>query len=230
MRVLTILLVLLNLSYLAWSIWLAEEPVKDMLVRAPAVGATARLVLLNENYISQVDSQLLDGQGQGEGMLAQSEIVLGCFTVGSFLTQQLGQAFAASAQERGYKVEMRSVEVLGAPDYWVHLPPFVSEAAARRKLAELRSKSIDSYLITSGELNLGISLGLFSRQPLAVALRQRLAGLGYDSEILEVTRSYAEYWVDVQGVLNEQEWSDLLVRRPGLQRIEKLCETIAPGN
>lgn len=223
MRVFAALLVLLNLGYLVWGGWLGQSEIQAVLVRPPAQQAPGRLVLLEERD----DSDSVPGTVVFDGLRAEPT---SCLSTGVFLNLSMAESFAALVRQMDYGAVVRKVEVNGAPDYWVHLPPFASEAAARRKLEELRSKNIDSYLITSGDLNLGISLGLFSRQPLALALRERLAGLGYPSEIVEVARTYEEFWVDIKGLPVESEWLALLAHRPGLQRIEKLCETIAPGN
>lgn len=85
--------------------------------------------------------------------------------------------------------EIASDEEPVSSTWWVHLPPFANEAAARIVLNELQQKKIDSYYMRSGELAGGISLGVFSREESARKVQAELRVKGYVTEVREIQRT-----------------------------------------
>ncbi|MDT8399525.1 MAG: SPOR domain-containing protein [Pseudomonadales bacterium] len=218
MRIFVLLMLFLNLSYVGWQLWDAPRSALVM-VQAAAEVAPVSLQLLTE----------VTSQAEPPGRIETAS----CFTIGPFGEDSgEGERLQSYVGSLGYQSSLRFVEVMEEPDYWVHLPPFASDAAALRKLEELRAKKIDSYLINSGDLIRGISLGLFSRRAFALALQERLASQGYASVIAEVPRSYKEVWLDISGLppegLNTVQWAEFSEGRADFHQAEKLCETIAP--
>lgn len=213
MRIFALLLLLLNLGYLAWHFLPQNRDAPAALVRSPARDAPQRLILLSER--------------EGGAAIDAPR----CLELGVFPSAGDSARFIEGAEALGLEAGLQPVEVMETPDYWVHMPPLVSEAAALRRLEELKGKNIESYLITGGELDRGISLGLFSRREFALRLQEQLAGQGYASEIREVPRAYTELWVTVsslpRGGRALREWNDFLAQWPALRQVEKLCETIA---
>ena len=83
----------------------------------------------------------------------------------------------------------------GDYDYRVVLPPLPSLQEAFRRLRELKSRNIDSYVITDGKDAQGISLGVFSTREAADDHRQTLQGDGYVAVIREIPQVIREFWV-----------------------------------
>lgn len=224
MRIFAVLLMLLNLGYWAWESNLGGfRPEAPVMVRSPSLAAPQTLRLLSEVAMDSV---------VGDDGAVEEESALLCPMLGVFADEAEGEAFIERLLQLDYRAQIERVEVAEAPDYWVHMPPFVSEAAAFRKLEELKAKNIESYVISSGILARGISLGLFSKRESALSVQQALQQQGYEAEIAEVPRSYTEIWVKIlpleanPGRLSS--WQDLLKERSDLQHVENLCETIAP--
>ena len=213
MRTFAILLLLLNLGYLGWQLGLREREPAAATATGPAPDAPRSLRLLSEAALPPAPAER-------------------CLGVGVFAGAAESEAFAAEAEARGYSAEPRQVEVAAEPDYWVHIPPFASAAAAQRRLQELRARDIDSYLIGGGELEQGISLGVFGRRESALRLQEQILAQGYESSIYEIPRSSSEYWVEVGGIPGDaagrEAWAAFMAGREGLQEAENLCETIAP--
>ena len=111
------------------------------------------------------------------------------------------------------------------------MPPFNSDIAARQTLEDLQGSTIDSFIITTGELAGGISLGVFSLENLALGHQESLAGQGFATSIQEIVISDNEIWVTIQGLsqalLEGSELLDLLSEGLELEVIEKPCETFA---
>ena len=72
--------------------------------------------------------------------------------------------------------------------WWVHLPPFETEAQARAVLKELQEKSIDSFYMRTGELVGGISLGVFAIRDSAFRVQANMRDQGYKAEVKEVQK------------------------------------------
>lgn len=219
MRTFAILMLLLNLAYFGWHIGFdSGGQSESIMIRSPAQQAPERLQLLRELEVSTQEPE--------------STIFQYCYWVGVFNTALGSEIFASEINQLGYTTRIQSAQVEGRPDYWVHMPPFISEATALQRLEELKAKNINSFLIDSGELAQGISLGLFSIEEFARAVQAELAAQGYPSSILEIPRIYTGFWINIEGLPEEGfpdfRWSQFLEKRPGLQKVEKLCETIAP--
>lgn len=128
--------------------------------------------------------------------------------------------------------EVRSLQLPAGPGYWVYLEPEPNRKSALRKLAELQSRGVDSYVIPKGELENGVSLGMFSKKTLADARMTEAESMGLAPRMQTIERTYREVWV----MLNHQEdekmseisWSRVLDEKKVLQRRENFCLGVAP--
>lgn len=82
-----------------------------------------------------------------------------------------------------------SRQVVVRSDYWVVLGPFDSPAIARERLGELQAADIESFLIGQGQLEGGISLGLFSSLENAERRQAELADRNIDARVERVDRT-----------------------------------------
>jgi hypothetical protein len=119
-------------------------------------------------------------------------------------------------------------KISGGSDYRVLIPPAKSSQDAFRKLRELKSSDIDSYVITQGPDELGISLGLFSSLAAAESASADLAVNGYVTQVRETPRLRREFWV--YGVTNMQHldvdavvWQAILIEYPEIEQKRRLC-------
>lgn len=120
----------------------------------------------------------------------------GCRSLGPFEDLMVAQDIAERLNAMGVGVNLRAVdEETGEFDFRLVLPPLSSLQEAFRRLRELKSREIDSYVISQGDDALGISLGVFSSRDAAEDHRVDLAGDGYETVIREIPRVYRGYWV-----------------------------------
>ena len=118
-----------------------------------------------------------------------------CRVIGPFDGAISAQQFITRMQARDINVNLVEMDVPGGADFWVHVPPQASREAALKLLTLLQARKVDSYLITEGELNNGISLGVFSDKQDAMAMKQERASLGVDVRVKEISRARRELWV-----------------------------------
>lgn len=127
--------------------------------------------------------------------------------------------------------EVRTLQLPAGPGYWVYLEPEPNRKAALRKLAELQSRGVDSYVIPKGDVENGISLGMFSKKELADSRMAEAERMGLQPRMQTIERTYREVWV----MLNHQEdekmseisWSRVLEDKKMLQRRENFCLDVA---
>lgn len=218
MRTFAILLVLANLVFLGWNLSRPENAERP--TPRPASGqAASPLQLLDEvGTIPQVPET------------AESQ---SCIALGVFNNTDESDFLVSALQERGMQARVELLQAGETRSFRVYMPPFNSNTAVRQTLEALQADGVESFIITSGVLSGGISVGLFSQEALALSLQESLASQGYATSIQEVVTASNEIWVTIEGLsqslLEGSELLDLLSEGLELEVIEKPCETIASG-
>jgi hypothetical protein len=170
----------------------------------------------------------------GIGPPASEEVF--CQVFGPLHDLFAGQALVENLKLYDMQTPLQAVEkVAGGSDYRVVIPPAKSSQDAFRKLRELKSSDIDSYVITQGPDELGISLGLFSSQAAAESVSADFATDGYVTHVREIPRLLREFWV--YGVANMQHldvdaviWQAILIEYPEIEQNKRLCIENKPSD
>lgn len=155
-----------------------------------------------------------------------------CQLVGPFV--ELLHAEYLVERLRGLEVaaEIKNVEIADGKNYWVYIKPEMSEKEALRKLYEVQAKSIDSYIIPSGDLANGISFGQFGDVKDATDKAEKIRSLGYAAEIKELPKSHSEVWVEIKDrgeqKISTEQWLELLKEENGIERRQNYCLGVAP--
>lgn len=157
-----------------------------------------------------------------------------CWSIGPFREEISAKQAVNRLAAVGIHLELTTITVPRKPDYWVYIPPLPSRAMSIRLLKELQSKKIDSFLITSGELSRGVSLGFFTQRDRAVSVREARLNQGYSAKIKIVKRYDSEFW----GVISASEYAELtdiqweIIKRgnKGLEKRKNFCDKIASTN
>lgn len=235
MRYIVVFLVLANLAYLAWSqlrpleITEAEQPAQRALLNTG-------LMLVSEFDVQSEGQARLNPQADAENNGDSARI---CSIIGNFGTVDDARAFLAELPSQDYKAELQLTGETLAPLHRVFIPPLASLNIAAITLdglseaLEFKGLEVESYLITRGMLANGIALGVYEQADRALEVSGQVLELGYPVEIEEIPRSSGEIQVMIEALdslsLGSEEWLVLSTNRPGLQRTENLCETIAQG-
>lgn len=172
-----------------------------------------------------VESQLIPGRsGEEEGDSL-------CLYVGSFEDKVLSKKVVERLAAWDILASSEDLELPVGKGYWVYLPPEVSKQAAMRKLKELQAQGLDSYVIPKGNLENGISFGVFSSEERAIALQGRIAKQGYSVLTAEIERTEKQNWVVVDkqmgAFLNDLVWEKVLEIAPGIEREKRYCLGVA---
>ena len=126
-----------------------------------------------------------------------------CYALGPYLDDLSARVAQARSLELGLTglISQHKVPNLKDAEFWVHVRPLPSRGEAMTLLRKLQARSVDSYIITQGDLADGISLGLFRQKSSADALQKKVTGMGFeDVAIREVGSTTTEFWVEIREI------------------------------
>lgn len=188
MRWLFLLLVVLNVFYYVWS-------QQQMPFSPGVVGSVAGAGQDVEDGIRLLSESASETEGPGLANEGAREDV--CLFLGSFEDASRAKAVEQRLLSLDIQSAVQVVDAAGGVDYWVYLAPLASRQASLRQLKELQARKIDSYLIGTGDLAHGISLGIFPRMDSAESVMYRLRSAGYEPLLRELPRAHRTFWVRI---------------------------------
>lgn len=223
MRYILVFLLLANLGYFAWNYY--QEPV--VVVEAePRPLLNTGLTLLEE-----YDAQLAIQQQEDNKL---------CSVVSGFATSDEAGSFIEDARAQGLATYLNFVDPEELLQYRVYLAPTPSREIANLTLEDLSERLVEAdldieiYLITSGELENAVALGVYDSATRAIEVQDQISALGYGPEIEQIGEIQGEIQVWVRPAetdrLNMPEWLDLTGERANLTRVENTCQTIAQAS
>jgi len=227
-------LLIINVSMLFYITWTqyrentVVELISDVL-KKPDV--TRSLVLLSEQQTDHTDiaSVRIGSSAQSDQAVKISRSL--CSLVGAFPNVVLAETFSQKLSGLGVKSKVKNLLVSSTVGYWLHLPPLSSRKEVLRRLRELQRQGVDSYVIPDGDLQNGISLGMFSEKQRAEELKKDIQGLGYRPEVLSVPRERRELWVFLEqseaDKISSERWLTLLSGKDLLQKQQNSCSDVA---
>ena len=194
MRWIVYSLIVINLGIAGYFI---TRPTEDSIARTQDgnLGQGKTLVLLSEKQSGNLPvSQQPVRPDPGKNL---------CYALGPYLDDLSARVAQARSLELGLTglISQHKVPNLKDAEFWVHVRPLPSRGEAMTLLRKLQARSVDSYIITQGDLADGISLGLFRQKSSADALQKKVTGLGFeDVAIREVGSTTTEFWVEIREI------------------------------
>ncbi len=219
-RTLIALLLTMNVAVAVW-LWLRPAPVGEQLVSHAS--DVPSLVLLSEEEAA-IDglAAAAEPDGPPEPTPALAELV--CVEIGPFLTQaDLRRAMNAlsSGTER---IQFRETRAMAKRGYWVYLPAQSSRDAALTTARELSGKGLrDYYVVTAGERENMISLGLFRELGNAKQRHEEVQAMGFDAQLQVRSDEIPNYWIDL-AVASAFDWRTRLGAYAGVTGTPVPCQ------
>lgn len=183
-RVLVFALLAANLGYCAWSL---SQPSKPVVEAPPPSPEVKPLVLIRER-----EEQLLrEGGDLGSGMDSD------CYALGPFQTQadvrRVANAMATTVAQSRQRQQMQTLD----RGFWVYLPAVSTREDALNLARELSAAGLkDYYVVTAGDRENTVSLGLFKEETNAVRRQAALQALGFDAQITRRREEALVYYFD----------------------------------
>ncbi len=223
MKYILILLILGNLGFFAWNYY---QPLPPAEVSEPRPLLNTGLTLVRE-YEEQTDVLAMDARRQ-------------CSIVSGFTDVEQAENFIELARSRDLQALLNVAPSTEPAQYRIYLPPTPSREIANLTLDDISDRllaaemDIETYLITRGELENAVALGVYEDRGTAEAIQQQVFDLGYTPFIEEILSSDGEIQVWLRPPnserINEPEWLDLSEEIRNLTRLENLCQTIAQAS
>lgn len=121
-----------------------------------------------------------------------------CLSIGPFDTQSDTRDAVRALTAHVADIQYRQEQTTQSSGWWVYLPPLSSRDQALAMARKLSAKGVsDYYVVTAGDRQNTISLGLFHDPDNARRRQQKLIDLGFKPELKERTETLPEYWVDI---------------------------------
>jgi hypothetical protein len=200
-RALLLSLLLMNLGVAAW--WWQRPDVAPPASPPPPDDGVPLLRLLSEVDATGTigDTPELTGPPEPAG----GEPGQRCRQIGPFLTQSdLRRAIAALTPVVD-RIQFRESRAQANRGFWVFLPAQETREQALATARQLSASGLrDYYVVTAGDRENTISLGLFRDQPNAEARRDEVQGLGFAPLLQERIEEIPNYWIEfaAEGDLN----------------------------
>lgn len=142
-----------------------------------------------------------------------------CATLGPFTTAADMRAAMQALTPRVARIQYREEPVRRSRGYWVFLPAAASREAALAAARELAAKGIaDYYVVTAGDTQNMISLGLFNDPANARKRVAQLQALGFAARSEQRVDTENAYWIDFAAPAGGAfDWQAVLPGRSDLQ-------------
>lgn len=201
MRVAFFVLLVINLALGAWL--LAAQPAAPA-QSPPRPTGVDRLQLLSERDAGGAPQPQKARPAQAGDRVA-------CYTAGPFETD--ADARRVAGELNGVRSSnVRRTQAESEIGRWVYLPAFSSREEAMATARKLAAADLrDYYVVTSGDQENTISLGLYRDDANAERRVDRLRELGFDAHVKVRTEAVPRYWLDVSLERNANvDWQSLL--------------------
>ena len=220
-RILALILLALNVGVAAW--WLIRP-----LPQAPALAEshdpdTPSLKLLIEREAD--DSSEADAVA---GLPALDPVEPGlCYSLGPFLTQIDLRRVLRSLTPVVRRIQFRETREVIRRGYRVFMPSPGDREQALAMARKLNQAGVsDYYVVTAGDEQNTISLGLYREQNNALTRQAQIAGLGFQADIEPRQEELAKFWIDLE-VPEGVDWRPRMGGYAGVAAEEVGCPATA---
>ena len=202
LRAILLLRACMNVGVAAWWTLHREPPPKALPAIEPGI---AGLTLLRESEGAQ-----LAGAAELDAAPDPLAGMTTCLSLGPFETPaDLRRAMAKLMPHAG-RIQFRELPATVLRGYRVFLPAAPTRAAALESARALAARGLrDYYVVTAGEQQNTVSLGLFRDQANARQRQAEVAALGYTATVEARTEAVPQWWVDIAAPPTFQ-WTDVL--------------------
>lgn len=120
-----------------------------------------------------------------------------CATLGPFTTTADMQASLQALTTHVARIQFREEQVSQSHGFWVYLPATATREAALQEAHKLVAKGIhDYYVVSAGDAQNTISLGLFDDDANAQKRVAQLKQLGFPAQVKQRVDTEPAYWID----------------------------------
>lgn len=190
-RIVFVLLLALNIGVGCWLYFAPHPPPRAFAATDPGV---KKLVLLSERE-SHNGSNAAEMASAPESAADLHNDT--CLSIGPFPTQADMRAAMNELTPLVSRIQYREAHATETRGYWVYLPAQPSREKALSLARDLSMKGVrDYYVVTAGDQQNTISLGLFHDEGNAKKRQAEIAALGFSAQLIARTEELPVYWID----------------------------------
>lgn len=148
-----------------------------------------------------------------------------CYALGPFHTQAGMRRAMQGLTPHVSAIQFRREQATASRGWWVYLPSLPSRDQALDAARELSRNGVsDYYVITAGEHENTISLGLYRNPDNAKRRHQAIAAMGFSPSVRERTEQVLEYYIDYAMPAGQTlAWQRYLADSGGLSAKKRRC-------
>jgi hypothetical protein len=189
-RALFLLLLLANLLFAAWSLWVAPAPSAEGLA-TPGASGPGGIRLLRE--LPAPPAPAVDA-----GLAALDEAGLACVSAGPYLDRAEAERAAARLADLGYTARLREGRDEVSIGQWVRVEGLATPEDAANALAALQAAGLaEAYVVTDEQAGTVVSLGVYSDAARASESVAAARAAGFEPRIVDAMRTADVAWLDV---------------------------------
>ncbi|TAN02638.1 MAG: SPOR domain-containing protein [Rhodanobacteraceae bacterium] len=210
LRFLFLLLLALNLGAAAWLVFGRAPP--RALPPATDPGVTELRLLSETRHVAPASAASASAS-------APAAVAERCTTLGPFTTTVDMRAAMQKLSPHVARIQYHEEQVSHSHGYWVYLPATAGREAALDEARALAAKGInDYYVVTAGDAQNTVSLGLFDDESNAKNRLAALQKLGFAAKVKQRIDTEPAYWIDYAVPANATfSWQAWLPGRNDLQ-------------
>lgn len=221
-RALFLLLLLVNLLFAAWSLWVAPVPAVAGLA-APAASGPGTIRLLSELPAPTPPADA--------GLAALDDASLACVSVGPYLDREEAGRAAARLGELGYAVRLREGRDEVRVGQWVRIEGLATPEDAANAQAALQAAGLtEAYLVTDEQAGTVVSLGVHSDAARAESMVAAARSAGFEPRVVDALRTADVAWLDVDRQANGGLPAPEQLQAPEPGRMVQLALRPCPGD
>lgn len=212
------LVVLLACMNLAVALWWALHAVPKVVPPPPVDAGVGGLVLLGEAE-APPSADAVELAGVPAPMPEQPV----CLSIGPFTTPAQLRAAVNALTPRVARIQFREVPATELRGYRVFLPAAGSREQALATARQLAARGVrDYYVVTAGEQENTVSLGLFRELANAEKRRDDLQAQGFRAQLEPRTEQASQWWIDLVAAPG-LDWAAALGGGEGLEARPANC-------
>ena len=205
MRALFLLLLLVNVLFLAWTRWVDVSPAP-----APSFSAGTQPGATPIRLRQEVAA---DAPAARKAPVSDALLAATCVSVGPFVAGAAAEAAAARLGQLGFVARSRASVDEVRVGFWVRVPNLPTPDDAVNALGALQQAGFaDAYIVNDGSPGNIVSLGVFSDRGKAEQVAETVRKAGFTPETSDRLRTMDVSWLDI----DRQENGSL----PALEAIE----------
>lgn len=187
LRLLFLLLLALNLGASAWLLF-GRAPARAL---PPATDPGVTELRLLSEHPPRLPARAIDPPA------AAPKTAETCGTLGAFTTSVDMRTAMQALSPQVARIQYREEQVSHSHGFWVYLPATPDREGALDEARKLAAKGInDYYVVTAGDSQNTVSLGLFDSESNAQNRVAALKQLGFPAQVKQRVDTEPAYWID----------------------------------